>query len=861
MAIVSLLLLFYVAGTVQAATGINEQINFQGKVVNTDGTNVSTASYTFLFCIYTTASPTTACTSGADNDAIWRESKSITVTDGIFQTNLGDTTTLPGAVDFNTDNIYLGINFNANGQMTPLVRFTAAPYALNAAKVGGLTVTDTTGTLTIPSGKTISFADAFTTSGAFATTLTVTGTTNATIPAGTVTLADLTTGQTLTNKIIGSTGLTFTGATTDITTGTGEDLTITANGAGIISLSDATTIVGTTNINATGTAATTIGNGTGTLTLHGATTLDNTFTVSGTNATSLGGTLGVTGLLTASGGINLSASQSLAAAALSYVDLGLITHSTTANQGLRLPNAASATPSNPTSGEGYLAWDAAGNQLITYNGSSWTTLSGGSGISTVRESDTSPSVGSLSTLEFGPASTSSEEFIVTDQTGGVARVIIGTQVAKLNEAETVTGGWTFNTLATTFTTAIDVNAASTIAGLTVDGSGNLTVSDGLTSLASSATTASTKALSVSQTGATTGTDYGAYVTNTGAATTNVGVYASATGATNNYAAVFENGSVGIGTATPTAKLNVKGTADATQVIVQANATQANTNPLLVLANSSGTPLTALHSDNATNSFIGINAGRSNAVGGGEAGQYNLFIGPNSGYSNAGGSSNTAIGTDALYTNTAGTYNFALGRGALYWNSGNYNTAIGATSLFYNDTGTNNTGVGTDTLVSNGTGGYNTAVGMGAGYGTASGNYSNNTLLGYRAGYVLNTAGNNNILVGYQAGNAVTTGANNIIIGYDVDAPVATSSSQLSIGNLIFATGGFGTGTTLGAGSIGIGDASPDAKLDVDSVQTSGTVSGILDSTAIVGAIVGQSITLSGTGAFDQTGLQFNLSNA
>ncbi|MBU1104757.1 MerR family transcriptional regulator, partial [Patescibacteria group bacterium] len=40
---------------------------------------------------------------------------------------------------------------------------------------------------------------------------------------------------------------------------------------------------------------TTIGNATGTLTLHGATTLDNTFTVSGSNLTSLGGNLTVTG--------------------------------------------------------------------------------------------------------------------------------------------------------------------------------------------------------------------------------------------------------------------------------------------------------------------------------------------------------------------------------------------------------------------------------------------------------------------------------------------------------------------------------------------------------------------------------------
>ena len=98
---------------------------------------MATASYNFLFCIYTTATPATACTTGANNDAIWRESKSLTVTDGIFQTNLGDTTGLPGSVDFNSDNIFLGINFNSNGQMTPLVQFTASPYAFNADMLDG----------------------------------------------------------------------------------------------------------------------------------------------------------------------------------------------------------------------------------------------------------------------------------------------------------------------------------------------------------------------------------------------------------------------------------------------------------------------------------------------------------------------------------------------------------------------------------------------------------------------------------------------------------------------------------------------------------------------------------------------------
>ncbi|MBP6929371.1 MAG: hypothetical protein KBB77_00365 [Candidatus Moranbacteria bacterium] len=232
---------FFVVSNTLAATGINKQISFQGKVVNTDGTNVTNGSYTFLFCIYTTASPATACTSGADNDAVWRESKSITVTDGIFQTNLGDTTAFAALIDFNTDNIYLGINFNANGQMSPLVRFTATPYALNAAKVGGLTVTDTTGTLTIPNSETISFGGSFSTTASNDIALTTSGATTLTLPT-TGTLATLAGTEVLTNKTIGSTGLVFSGAATDITTASGESLVVVAAGAGTIDLQDATTV-------------------------------------------------------------------------------------------------------------------------------------------------------------------------------------------------------------------------------------------------------------------------------------------------------------------------------------------------------------------------------------------------------------------------------------------------------------------------------------------------------------------------------------------------------------------------------------------------------------------------------------------
>ncbi|MEZ6255397.1 MAG: helix-turn-helix domain-containing protein [Patescibacteria group bacterium] len=56
------------------------------------------------------------------------------------------------------------------------------------------------------------------------------------------------------------------------------------------------------------------------------------------------------------------------------LDLSLIDHSNEDTQGLILPNVDDS-PNNPSSGEGYLAWDTTNNELVVYNGSSWTNVS------------------------------------------------------------------------------------------------------------------------------------------------------------------------------------------------------------------------------------------------------------------------------------------------------------------------------------------------------------------------------------------------------------------------------------------------------------------------------------------------------
>ena len=125
-----LVVLFLVfTGTSPTHAAINQQINFQGKLTNPDGTNVTNGTYSIVFSIYTVSSGGTA---------VWTETQgSVSVTDGIFRVALGSVTSLPGSVDFNGSSLYLGVKVGADSEMTPRVQFTAAPYAFNSDTLDG----------------------------------------------------------------------------------------------------------------------------------------------------------------------------------------------------------------------------------------------------------------------------------------------------------------------------------------------------------------------------------------------------------------------------------------------------------------------------------------------------------------------------------------------------------------------------------------------------------------------------------------------------------------------------------------------------------------------------------------------------
>jgi hypothetical protein len=207
-----------------AATGINRQINFQGRLVNnTTGLNVSNGSYSVVFTLYNNGT-------AGQGTALWTETQNVTATDGIFRVALGSVTPIPANFNFNWDGLYLGIKVGTDAEMTPRIQMAAVPFAFNAAQVAGLTIQDSaTGTA---------------------------GSTSATLRIGTSAVSPITVDlgtNNLTFSTSGTTTLTLPTSGTLVTTTLGSDITgnsknittlagLTVNGGGAINSAAAGTL-------------------------------------------------------------------------------------------------------------------------------------------------------------------------------------------------------------------------------------------------------------------------------------------------------------------------------------------------------------------------------------------------------------------------------------------------------------------------------------------------------------------------------------------------------------------------------------------------------------------------------------------
>lgn len=108
------------------------------------------------------------------------------------------------------------------------------------------------------------------------------------------------------------------------------------------------------------------------------------------------------------------------------------------------------------------------------------------------------------------------------------------------------------------------------------------------------------------------------------------------------------------------------------------------------------------------------------------------------------------------------------------------------------------------MSSNVDGSYNVGVGR---FALSSGG-SNNTALGYRAGY--GASGTQNVVLGYRSGQWLSSGSYNVIIGGNDGAGIASTNN-----NIIISDGQGNNRIQINStGNVGIGTTSPTSKLDV-----------------------------------------------
>ena len=100
-------------------------MDYQGRLTDDNGDPVN-GSVSIEFKIYADS------TGGV---ALWTETQSVDVSDGLFQVSLGAVTTLD--LTFEDDAHWLGINVAADGEMTPRTQIVSVAYAINAGDVKG----------------------------------------------------------------------------------------------------------------------------------------------------------------------------------------------------------------------------------------------------------------------------------------------------------------------------------------------------------------------------------------------------------------------------------------------------------------------------------------------------------------------------------------------------------------------------------------------------------------------------------------------------------------------------------------------------------------------------------------------------
>jgi hypothetical protein len=275
-------------------------------------------------------------------------------------------------------------------------------------------------------------------------------------------------------------------------------------------------------------------------------------------------------------------------------------------------------------------------------------------------------------------------------------------------------------------------------------------------------------------------------------------------------------------ATTTGTLVITPTSDFNGTIVLSIRVISISSASVTFNNSAGTITNQIRiSSLTTNTFVGLNAGRTNTTGinnsfvGSNAGienttgRDNSFFGQASGLRNTTGRDNSFFGARSGEANTTGVQNSFFGQLAGFTNTtGNSNSFFGQGSGFANTTGGANSFFGTSSGAANTTGGSNAFFGQASGANNTTGN--SNSFFGASAGQ-LTTTGGNNVSIGTNALVFNTTGSSNVAVGQSAGRNIADGNNLTIINSSVF----IGNGTraaadnqtnqiVIGTSAIGLG---------------------------------------------------------
>jgi hypothetical protein len=101
---------------------------------------ISNGSYEVRFAIYDTDRTEADAYPSNSDAAVWEETQTVEVKNGILRAFLGGTTPFPSALFSGTADYYLGVRIGTDSEMVPRKKMSAVPFALNAQFLRGATV-------------------------------------------------------------------------------------------------------------------------------------------------------------------------------------------------------------------------------------------------------------------------------------------------------------------------------------------------------------------------------------------------------------------------------------------------------------------------------------------------------------------------------------------------------------------------------------------------------------------------------------------------------------------------------------------------------------------------------------------------